>query len=211
MSKIELVIDAENKPANLPSPEVIIQQCRRARAANSNIRGIPLVEESHDSVIHAWVKFGWIVTMSEAQTQHFVAQVLNDKAGVAVRSPYVYVAFQSDGIGYIVMEYIDGSTCDDSDAKLVATAVQSLITVQGPTAEPGPVGGGPIVHRFFIDWESSVTYNSVEVLEKHINGASVPLRLALPAYTFAGFRMITLNTDSSLHGQDGTCQLPVRG
>ena len=117
--------------------------------------------------------------MGEARTQHFVTQVFNDKAGAAVRSPYVYVAFQSEGIGYIVMEYIDGSTCDDSDTKLVAAAVQSLITVQSPTVEPGPVGGGPIGHRFFIDWQSSVTDNSFEVLEKHINGVSVPLRLAL--------------------------------
>ena len=179
MSKIELVIDAENKPANLPSPGVIIQQCRRSRATSSNKRGVPLVDESRGGVAYAWVKLGRSITMGEARTQHFVTQVFNDKAGVAVRSPYVYVAFRSGGISYIVMEYIDGSTCDDSDAKLVAAVVQSPTTAQGPTAEPGPVGGGPIEHRFFVEWRSSVTYNSVEVLEKHINGVSAPLRLAL--------------------------------
>ena len=69
--------------------------------------------------------------------------------------------------------------CDDSDARLVADAVESLITIQGPTAEPGPVGGGPIVHRFFMDWQSSVTYKSVDLLEKHLNGVRVPLCIAL--------------------------------
>ena len=52
MSKIELVIDADNKPANLPSPEVIIQQCRRART-DPNKRGVPLVDESRGGVVYA--------------------------------------------------------------------------------------------------------------------------------------------------------------
>lgn len=117
--------------------------------------------------------------MGEAPTQGFVAQAINGKANAAVRVPSVYLAFRSGSYGYIVMEYIDGSRCDDSDAELVAAAVQSLIAIQGPTAAPGPVGGGPIAHRFFVDWESPVTYDSVQLLEEHVNGASVSLRLAL--------------------------------
>ena len=181
MSNIELVINADNKPANLPSPDVIIQQCFRARAqiraqiraGDPNQSGIRLVDESRDDAVHAWVKFGRSITMSEARTQHFVTQVLHDKAGATVRAPSVYLAFSRNGIGYIVMEYIDGSICDDSDARLVADAMESLITIQSPTAEPGPIGGGPIVHRFFMEWESSVTYKSVDLLEKHINGVSL--------------------------------------
>ena len=184
MSNIELVIDADNKPANLPSPDVIIQQCRRARTRTSatytNNSGVRLVDESCGGAVCAWVKFGRSVTMSEARTQHFVTQVLNDKASLTVRSPYVYLAFSCNGFGYIVMEYIDGSICDDSDARLVADAVESLITIQNPTAEPGPVGGGPIVHRFFMEWQSPVTYKSVDLLEKHLNGVSVPLPSSRP-------------------------------
>ena len=73
---------------------------------------------------------------------------------------------------------------------------QSLITVQGPTAEPGPAGGGPIEHRFFVECKSSITYRSVDELEGHINGVSVPLRV--PSCTFAGFRLLItllINTD----------------
>lgn len=68
------------------------------------------------------------------------------------------------------MEYIDGPACDDSDAVRVAAAVECLIRVKGPTPAPGPVGGGPIKHRFFVDWDSSLTYNTVQVLEDHVNG-----------------------------------------
>lgn len=128
--------------------------------------------------------------MGEARTrtQHYVAQSLNDKAGAAVRIPCVYLAFESDGLGYIVSEYIDGSICNNADAALVAAAVQSLITVQGPTAEPGPAGGGPIEHRFFVECKSSITYRSVDELEAHINGESVPLRV--PSSTSRWFPVV---------------------
>ncbi|KAI6139569.1 hypothetical protein BKA82DRAFT_4223110 [Pisolithus tinctorius] len=177
ISPIKLAIDADNKPVNLPGPEAIIQLCRdaaRARfsATNSNsnyLRGVPLTYESHGATACVWVKYGPTITMGEALTQHFVAQAINGKADAAVRVPSVYLAFRSRCYGYIVMEYIDGSTCDDSDAELVAAAVRSLIAIRGPTAAPGPVGGGPIVHRFFADWESSVTYDSVQLLEEHVN------------------------------------------
>jgi hypothetical protein len=78
------------------------------------------------------------------------------------------------------MEFIDGVICSDADARLVAAAVQFLVTIRGPTTQPGPIDGGPICHDFFIDRESSVTYSSVGLLEKHINGVSFPLHSALP-------------------------------
>ncbi|KAF8903026.1 hypothetical protein CPB85DRAFT_1320523, partial [Mucidula mucida] len=100
----------------------------------------------------------------------WVGKVLNAGPDAAVRIPVVYQAFRHKGCGYIVMEYIDGSECDNRDAQQVAAAMESLISLTGPTTAPGPVGGGPIIHRFFVDWESSVTYNTVKVLEKHVNG-----------------------------------------
>ena len=186
MSQIELVIDGDNKPVNLPDPKEIVEQCHdaaraRSSAANTNsndLRGVPLVDKSSGAA-YVWVKYGQSITMGEALTQHFVAQAINGKADAAVRIPCVYLAFRSGSFGYIVMEYIDGSTCDNSDIELVAAAVRSLIAIRGPTAKPGPVGGGPIWHRFFIEWESSLTYDSIQELEQHVNGVSVPLRLAL--------------------------------
>jgi hypothetical protein len=177
--RMKSIIDAENKPDNLPDPKEIVWQCRAARAARANsspdseyLSGVALVDESGDAYV--WVKFGQSITMGEAQTQHYAGQVLNNKANAAVRVPHVYLAFKWGKSGYIVMEYISGSTCVNSDAVLVADAVRSLITVQGPSTVPGPVGGGPINHRFFVDWMSSVTYHSVEALEKHVNGVRFP-------------------------------------
>ena len=186
MSQVKLVIDSDNKPVNLPGTNEIVQQCRdavhaRSSAANSDsndLSGVPLVDKSSGAA-YVWVKYGWYVTMGEALTQHFVAQAINGKADAAVRIPCVYLAFRSGNYGYIVMEYINGSICDDSDVKLVAAAVRSLIAVRGPTAKPGPVGGGPIWHRFFFEVESSLTYDSVQELEQHVNGVRVPLRLDL--------------------------------
>ena len=117
--------------------------------------------------------------MGEAKTQSFVAQFLNNKAGSAVRVPQVYLAFTWGGFGYIVMEYIDGQTCGDSDVALVAAAVQSLITIPSRTSAPGPAGGGMIEHLFFIERMSSIWYESAEELEDHINGVSVLLCFAL--------------------------------
>jgi hypothetical protein len=70
-----------------------------------------------------------------------------------VRIPKFYHAFEHRDFGYIVMEYIDGLACDKSDALQVATTVECLIRVTGPTTVPGPVGGGPITHRFFVRME----------------------------------------------------------
>ncbi|KAF8641617.1 hypothetical protein AX16_009892, partial [Volvariella volvacea WC 439] len=157
MSQITLIFTADNKPDNLPSPDVIVQQCRAARASikaananssSSDLPGVPVIDESPGGAVCAWVKSGRTVTMHEAQVQHFVGQAINGKADAAVRIPAVYLAFQRGAIGYLVMEYIDGS---------------------GPTGAPGPVGQGPIKHRFFCDWESSMVYESVKVLETHIN------------------------------------------
>ncbi|KAF6763426.1 hypothetical protein DFP72DRAFT_801144, partial [Ephemerocybe angulata] len=145
------------------------------------IRGIALFH-GPGSAAYAWVKFGEVVYMSEARTQHFVAQLLNTTTDDApVRVPLVYLAFEAKGYGFIVMEY---AACTSQDAKRVGAAVQYLFGIQGPELRPGPVGGGIIGHRFFVDCESSVAYGSVQELENHVNGI---LRFAKHPYsvTFA--------------------------
>ena len=201
------VIEADNKPVNLPGPEEII------RIANSNSKsndlpGIPLVDESSGATPYARIRCGTRVTMGEALTQQFVGQALNGKADTAVRVPCIYLAFQVGFWGYIVTEHIDGSICDSSDAALITTAVESLITVRGPTAVPGPIGGGLIRHYFFNEEESPITYDSVQELEDHINGVSVPLCSAL---SLAGFWMMNLEKDSRIHEEAAACQLRARG
>ncbi|KAH9973532.1 hypothetical protein BGW80DRAFT_1459014 [Lactifluus volemus] len=127
MSQVKSVILADDRPANLPLPEDIVQLCRDA---GYWVRGIPIIDQSR-GVISAWVKYG-SVKMGDALTQDWVGKVLTDSPDAAVRIPKV------------------------------AAAVECLIRVIGPTAALGPVGGGPIPHRFFVDWESSVTYDTVQ-------------------------------------------------
>ena len=117
--------------------------------------------------------------MGEARTQRYVAQQLQSSGITAVRVPHIYLAFTWHSYGYIVSEYIDGKMCDDSDIPGVAAAVQALISIPSPSSTPGPVGGGRIEHPFFVERTSSIWYESVEELQDHVNGVSVPPCLAL--------------------------------
>ncbi|KAK0496098.1 hypothetical protein EDD18DRAFT_1463254 [Armillaria luteobubalina] len=92
-----------------------------------------------------------------------------------VRVPRVHMVFSIDNpeycIGYIVMEYIDAPDCDKSDYQLVSGAVEKLISIPGPTSVPGPIGGGHVIHAFFIDgWTSPIAYDTVDDLQEHVNG-----------------------------------------
>ena len=129
----------------MPDPRAVAIDKLRCNAGNAHRsrRGFALVDESRGGAPYAWVKWGWETSMGEARTQDYVWQVLNRNPNPAVRVP---CAFQLDNVGYIVVEYIEGTPCDHSDAQLVAAALQPLIAIRAPTAEPGPAGGGPIQH-----------------------------------------------------------------
>lgn len=176
-SQVEVIIDAENKPENLPSLKEIIQRSFAelpGQTTATNIQGVRLAlnKTSSNQVSDIWVKFGGNIRMGEANTQHFVSRYLEANHNPAVRAPRVYIAFTWHGNGFIVMEYINGQTCGASDFALVAAAVQSLIAIPSPTSAPGPVGGGLIEHPFFIERKSSIWYESIKELEDHINGVS---------------------------------------
>ncbi|KAL1709557.1 hypothetical protein EV121DRAFT_286616 [Schizophyllum commune] len=173
MSHIAPVIFSPNKI--LPSPKAIVEQVRAARTAieagndkpkSFHLRGVPLVDESRGDIPYVWVKYGPSVSIHEAKVQHFVAQAVNCIADAPVWVPPVYLYFKSGRRGYIVMEFIEGSVCNDSDALLAADAVRSLVNIKSPTTAPGPIDEGPI---FFYDSQSSITYGSVRTLEKHVN------------------------------------------
>ncbi|KAF9478092.1 hypothetical protein BDN70DRAFT_880431 [Pholiota conissans] len=154
---------------NLPSEETIVAHCQQV---GYTVTGTPLLDPSSKEII-AWIKFGPNVTVYEAQTQDYTAKALANSLDCGVQVSRVFHAFTRPHpactIGYIAMEYIEGADCDSSDVDLVEKAVQTLIGVQGPSRAPGHVGGGPIVHSFFLDWISAVDYKSVEDLDAHIN------------------------------------------
>ena len=207
-STVYICFEDENKPTNFPSYAAIILRYREERPRQTtkiNISGVRLsFDKSSDNEIRdLWIKAGFNVKMGEAMTQRYVAQHLRNNAITALRAPHVYLAFTWCGSGYIVSEYIDGKMCDDSDILRVAAAVQYLITIPSPNSTLGPVGGGPIEHPFFIDWTSSIWYESIGELQDHVNGVNVPPCLALSLRTLAALQLMTPNTDLTLHGEEG--------
>ena len=177
-SHVEVFINDEDKPSNIPDYATIIKQCfdlgpQQVTAINVSGVHIALDKRSDHDVSDIWVKFGRNIAMSEAMTQRFVAQHLQANNNPDVRAPRVYLAFTWGGFGYIVSEFIDGKMCDNSDTALVAAAVQALIAIPSPSSRPGPVGGGLIEHPFFVERTSSIWYESVEELEDHVNGVSL--------------------------------------
>ena len=183
-SYVEVFINDEGKPANIPDYPTLIAQCfdllpQQTTAINISGVHIALDKRSGEDVSDIWVKFGSTVAMSEAMTQRFVAQHLQADNNPDVRAPRVYLAFKWGAFGYIVSEFIDGRMCDNSDTALIAAAVKTLIAIPSPSSTPGPVGGGRIEHPFFVDRKSLIWYESVEELESHVNGVcldSCPFR-----------------------------------
>jgi hypothetical protein len=127
---------------------------------------------SPDGSEAAFVKYGTTCGMEEARTQDYVADHINLDKHSIILVPRIYYAFQYEEMGYIVMQYVDGNDCDENDLDVIALAVNLLRAVPSPTRSPGPVGGGLITHRFFSDHRSSVQYDSVGDLQKHINKVS---------------------------------------
>jgi hypothetical protein len=177
----DIKLDFIDEQVQLPCFEEIIQRCREANAVNrvTGMRGVALVDEAKNGTPYAWVKYGRSITMAEARTQQYVAQAVKSTVAAPVRIPSVYRSFECNGRGYIVMEFIEGEICSYADASLVAAAVQFLITIKGPTNQPGPIDGGLIRHDFFLERQSSATYSSVDLLEGHVNGVSGRRHFAL--------------------------------
>lgn len=185
MSSIEVFIDDEGKPTNIPDYETIVRQSfalRPRQTTTINVTGvrITLDKTSDRDVSDIWVKFGPCITMGEAMTQRYVAKHLQADKNSAVRAPTVYLAFTRGAYIFIVSEFIDGQMCHHSDSTLIAAAVQALIAIPSPSVKPGRVGGGLIEHPFFVDRNADIEYESVEELEAHVNGASLLSSLASP-------------------------------
>ena len=166
---VEPFVLAKDMPTNLPQPASIAELCK---ANGYESTGLAIMSESQGEPV-AWVKYGRHVSLGEARTQAYVAGVVNTGSNANVRVAQVYFTFQVGRVGYIVMEHIAGHQCTSADVPKVAAVVNYLTTIKGPTLVPGPVGGGPIGHRFFVDWRSDIAYSSVRHLEAHVNGVSL--------------------------------------
>ncbi|KUI62423.1 hypothetical protein VP1G_09546 [Cytospora mali] len=53
--------------------------------------------------------------------------------------------------------------------RYIAEGIRLLSVKAPPEAKPGPVGGGIIRHPLFSDFQATISYRDVEMLEKHLN------------------------------------------
>ena len=164
MASIPLAVENLNLPAWLPTPYAVVTKCGQHGPGPSGF-----AEYSPDRTESAWIKYGTLLAMGEARTQDFIAKIVNSDKGCIVRVPPVLYAFRYEGVGYIVMQHIHGHDCSEDDINEIAIAVKRLRSIESPTTSPGPVGGGPVTHRFFPDHRSSLRYNSVGELQEHVN------------------------------------------
>ena len=167
---------SENIPADIPTHDNIVASCARAGFSRNGVYIKP----------RFWVKYGnRSVIPGEGRTQAHVARIVNDNAESVVRVPEVYLGFSRGRRGYIVMDFVGGTTLaqrkrnrryEKKDIEVVAAAVQQLtkITMPAGTA-PGPVGGGLIGHDFFVECLSAIRYATVRDLEVQINNVCLPL------------------------------------
>ena len=139
-----------------------------------------------------WVKYGEdYIIRGEGCTQAHVARVVNANPESVVCVPEVYLGFSRGRRGYIVMDYVQGTTLAErksptenyykNDIKAVAAAVQQLTDIKMPAGTPpGPIGGGYIGHDFFVDCLSTLKYSTFGQLEAQINEVCFPLAFGIP-------------------------------
>lgn len=138
----------------------------------------------------AYIKAGLLcILQPELRNHEYVLKALRNmpqdkKRGIYI--PEVYRTIQSGDWSYIIMEYAPGKTlkqlADEKDwcearknalTNSIARAIRLLMSIPVPAEQtPGPVGGGQIRHSLFKDDTSSLTYSSVDELEKHLNDVS---------------------------------------
>ncbi|OAA53624.1 Protein kinase-like domain protein [Niveomyces insectorum RCEF 264] len=140
--------------------------------------------------------------LPEARTQQFAHDGLakmppDERQGIHVPRILRLVQYDS-GSGYIVMEYVPGKTLEhihrehqdmtpeDSQPyyDAISRALRLFLAIPVPAdAQPGPVGGGIIHHALFKGFVAPIKYDSVDMLEKHMNKLATLLNDAAPTVT----------------------------
>jgi hypothetical protein len=163
----------------LPTTDQIIALCRekglQRKSFTYSLNGSPI----------AFIKYGCNVPIGEVRTHLYVykefRKMMNNAPDSEVKVPEIYHAFEHEDWRYIVMEYVDGVTAGTALRDLsadkknwiydqLAKAINQLLRVPVPSGQrPGPFGGGRIQHHFFRYDEAPVVYNSVGMLQRHIN------------------------------------------
>lgn len=175
-----------------------------------------LAYPTHNPVIY--IKYGdneYALRDSEARTHQYAYDALQrvpeqDRQGV--RIPEIYRIIETENSTYIIMEYIRGRTLAkvmEDESVFVETrfyyydrierALKLLLSFPVPkNAAPGPFGGGIIRHPLFKDYRAPIQYDSVDMLEKHLNKvcSGSEAITAFVSYSRAPQVSTTLNQDA---------------
>jgi serine/threonine protein kinase len=131
------------------------------------------------------VKFGHYVTSQEFKNQQVAQQRLDPKV---VTVPKAYRFFKKDGVGYIVMDYVEGYTLDLKSVNgLLPTLGKVLNHIHSKQkTEPGSLGGGPVSGTLWPEHEE-VEFSDSNDLQVWFEGhsRSSPANLDLDCHTLS--------------------------
>ncbi|MCJ1399198.1 hypothetical protein MMC11_002400 [Xylographa trunciseda] len=135
-------------------------------------RHVVLIE--NDAVI----KYGYGVTAAEAATQAYV----HSHVDISIfRVPKVYRFFEEESdlgsIGYLVMEFIEGTTLDDLDIHIksglstrIASYLRHLWQIPIPAnTPPGPIGGGEPRGHIWSDEGACTVFETILDMDNWLN------------------------------------------
>lgn len=128
---------------------------------------------------HAVVKYNPCTTKEEAENQRIAYELLDSRI---VRVPRVYGFSQNEeGLGYIVIEFIDGKIIDlledVSAIKKVAGTLDYLALFRSTV--PSPLCGG-LSRGFFWPDSEDLAFDSLDAMEKWLNSRLLPNDPQLP-------------------------------
>ena len=134
---------------------------------------------------------------SEARTQQWVFDALEKlPPGVrrGIRVPEIYRVIEYNGLTWILMELVPGKSLlqffDDWESfqsvadryfDKIADGLRLLLSLPVPDGTPpGPAGGGIIRHPLFKEHQASLQYDSLDMMERHLNNVAHTLRADAP-------------------------------
>lgn len=108
---------------------------------------------------------------SEFQTQLYIFEYAKSNPHPdAPRIPQVVHYFGDSMTMYLVMELITLTAAPDLiDRTAKALVWLSSVPPPNPNHMIGPLGGGPIHHKFFKEYEAPLLFSSVEALQRYIH------------------------------------------
>jgi hypothetical protein len=154
---------------NSLSDNDIVSLCHNTNVIIIGDPNVRCLAKLSDDVI---VKCGWSVTPEEAANQEF-AYKHSCVSGLKV--PKVYRYFRMGNIGYIVMEFISGTSLEEVPFHKHAGLVQCLAAAihdlfqQMPVDSPGPRNGGIPRGYLFSEDGAGTTLNSMVRLNQWLN------------------------------------------